>query len=66
MTNDMKRRALQEMDEDLNELEESLQRLLMDETDSDRFHKICAMACEVQDFRKLFKDVHDFLEPLYR
>lgn len=66
MLDNEKRRALKEMEEDLDELKESLKQMFIEETDSDRFSEICRRLYEIKDVKYHLECVHEFFEPLYK
>ena len=65
MLDNEKRRALKEMEEDLNEIRESLKQRFIEETDSDRFSEICRRIYEIKEVKYNLECVREFFEQLY-
>lgn len=66
MLDNEKRRALKEMEEDLNEIRDSLKQQFINETDSDRFDEIRRRIYETIYIKNCLKDVCEYFEPLYK
>lgn len=66
MLDNEKKRALKEMEKDLQRIKESLKQQFIEETDSDRFAEISRRIYETMYIKDCLKDICEYFEPLYK
>lgn len=66
MLDNEKKRALKEMENDLQRIKESLKQQFINETDSDRFDEIRRRIYETMYIKDCLKDICEYFEPFYK